>query len=259
MITIKFPEMKRFPLLNVFATLILLCRFSSLLSQSGQGWKADPATVEKLSKSQPDINYYEEKVPQYKLPEILINSEGSKIQSSGDWEQNRRQEVLELFRENIYGRIPSTPYTKSYRVVNEDKSAIGGAALARRRYGETVARINKGFPHWFCTNYRKWNNNEDAMPVDMHMLMSLIAPRAVYITSADQDLWADPRGSYLSLFSSMPVYRLYYQEMSLPEQMPPMNKPVISGKTAYHVSDGVHNLLLKDWNWFMDFSDKVLK
>lgn len=41
--------------------------------------------------------------------------------------------------------------------------------------------------------------------------------------------------------------------------MPPMNTPVVGGKTAYHVRDGVHNLLLKDWNWFMDFSDKVLK
>jgi len=61
------------------------------------------------------------------------------------------------------------------------------------------------------------------------------------------------------LFNSTPVYRLYYPGMSLPVQMPPMNTPVVGGKTAYHVRDGVHNLLLKDWNWFMDFSDKVLK
>jgi hypothetical protein len=97
------------------------------------------------------------------------------------------------------------------------------------------------------------------MPVDMHMLMALIAPRAVYITSASEDLWADPRGSYLSLYHSVPVFSLYQSNTSLDEQMPPLNIPVTSGKVAYHVRDGVHNMLLKDWNWFLDFGDTVLK
>jgi pimeloyl-ACP methyl ester carboxylesterase len=140
-----------------------------------------------------------------------------------------------------------------------NESGCGGAALARRKYGETIERINKAFPHWFCTNYRKWSGNEDSMPFDMHMLISLIAPRAVYVTSADEDLWADPRGSYLSLYHSLPVFRLYDTKTILAEQMPPLNKQVKSGKAAYHVRDGAHNMLLKDWNWFMDFGDTVLK
>jgi len=41
--------------------------------------------------------------------------------------------------------------------------------------------------------------------------------------------------------------------------MPPLNKPVTSGKTGYHIRDGAHNMLLKDWNWFMDFADTVMK
>jgi len=142
-------------------------------------------------------------------------------------------------------------------VANE--SGCGGASLARRKYGETVSRITKAFPHWFCSNYKKWGNNEDSMPVDMHMLIALIAPRAVYVTSASEDLWADPRGSYLSLYHSLPVFRLYQPVTRLTEQMPPLNIPSISGKLAYHVRDGVHNLLLKDWNWFLDFGDTVLK
>ncbi len=97
------------------------------------------------------------------------------------------------------------------------------------------------------------------MPVDMHMLMALIAPRALYVASAADDLWADPRGSYLSLFNSLPVYNLLKIKSSLPPEMPPLNKPVTSGKTGYHIRDGVHNMLLKDWNWFMDFADMVLK
>jgi len=146
-----------------------------------------------------------------------------------------------------------------FALVISNESGCGGAALARRKYGETISVINKSFPHWFCTNYRKYNNNEPEMPVDMHMLMALIAPRALYVASAADDLWADPRGSYLSLYNSLQVFRLLKIKSSLPPEMPPLNKPVTSGKTGYHIRDGVHNMLLKDWNWFMDFADMVLK
>ena len=140
-----------------------------------------------------------------------------------------------------------------------NESGCGGAALARRKYGETISRINSAFPHWFCLNYRKWSDNEDSMPVDMHMLIALIAPRAVYVTSASEDLWADPRGSFLSLHHSIPVFQFYDRNSILSDKMPPLNRQVIGGRLAYHIRDGAHNMLLKDWKWFMDFGDTILK
>ncbi|MBN2666337.1 MAG: prolyl oligopeptidase family serine peptidase [Bacteroidales bacterium] len=395
-----------------------------ILSQTGQGWQAPPDVVERLTKNQPQCNYYEEKVPVYKLPELLVTLDGKKIENSDEWARIRRPEILELFRGNVYGRVPETPYNTTFRIVNknmnamegaatlkevdivissegksltirlslfvpnnagkkvpaflsinnrgveqadpsrtvknefwpaeeivsrgyaaavfqnsdvdpdnfddfkngihglldrgerkgdswgtiaawawgasrcmdylvtdgdidagkvavlghsrggktalwaaaEDKrfamavsneSGCGGAALARRKFGETIETINRAFPHWFCRNYIQWGNNEDAMPVDMHMLLALIAPRAVYVTSASEDLWADPRGSYLSLYHSIPAFRLYDRNTALSEQMPPLNSPVSSGNTGYHVRDGVHNLLVKDWTWIMDMADKA--
>lgn len=148
---------------------------------------------------------------------------------------------------------------KRFALVVSNEAGCGGSSLSRRRYGETINRINKAFPHWFCTNYKSYNNKEDSLPVDQHMLMALIAPRALYVASADKDLWGDPRGQYLALYHALPVYNLLGIKSDLPEAMPPLNTPVHTGRVAYHVRDGEHNLLLKDWNFFMDFADIVFK
>lgn len=138
-------------------------------------------------------------------------------------------------------------------------SGRGGASLARRRFGETVEVINRSFPHWFCGNYKAFNGREDDLPVDHHQLMALLAPRAVYVASADQDLWADPRGEFLSLAHAAPVFALYGQPGQRPDEMPPLDTPVVRGRVGYHVRRGVHNLTPYDWQRYMDFTDRLWK
>jgi hypothetical protein len=146
-----------------------------------------------------------------------------------------------------------------FAMICSNEAGCGGSSLARRKYGETIDRINKSFPHWFCENYKSYNNRENEMPVDMHELMALIAPRALYVAAASEDLWADPKGQYLALYHSLPVYQLYSKNTRLPQDMPALNTPVRNGQVAYHVRDGAHNLSLKDWNFYMDHADVVLK
>lgn len=134
-------------------------------------------------------------------------------------------------------------------------SGSTGAALARRQFGERVRRINTSFPHWFNTNYKKYNDHEELLPVDQHMLISLIAPRPVYATNASEDLWADPTGTFLSLKNAEEVYTLYGLKSKLPNVPPGLNTPIIESPLAYHNREGKHDLTVYDWKQFIRFAD----
>lgn len=365
--------------------------------------------------------------PAYTLPDPLISAAGGKISTAAEWIAQRRPEVLELFREHVYGRAPATPWVQSFKLINEDRAAMGGAATLRqvaitisaagksltiqlslfvpnhgpkpapafllicnrsidnidptrkqksefwpaeegiaRGYAmaaffngdvdpdkkdshdqgihgllgrgpaaadswgtlaawawgasrcldylttdkdiaqdrvavighsrggktalwaaaedqrfalacsndsgcggaglnrhrtkekETIAAINRGFPHWFDANFKTYNGREEALPVDQHMLMALIAPRAVAVGSAELDLWADPRGEFLSVVHARPVYRLFgHDALGASPTMPAINGSLHGDAAHYHIREGKHNLTLVDWTAYWDFADQV--
>jgi len=142
-----------------------------------------------------------------------------------------------------------------FGVVISNDSGEGGAAIMRRNFGETTALITKAFPYWFTKTYTRYSNNEAACPIDAHMLIALAAPRSIYIASAVEDAWADPKGEFLSGLNAEPIYALFGKTGYGVTEQPPINTPV-GNSIAYHVRTGKHGVTTYDWQQYLRFAKR---
>lgn len=142
-----------------------------------------------------------------------------------------------------------------FRVVISNNSGEGGAALSRRKFGERLARVSSIQPSWFCPAFNQYREREEERPIDQHQLLALIAPRAVYVASAEEDLWADPTGEYLSAYYATPAFELYGLRGLYSKERPDLHEPIMN-HIGYHIRAGKHDVTRYDWLRFLDFADR---
>jgi len=140
-----------------------------------------------------------------------------------------------------------------FSLVISNESGEGGAAISRRLFGERTADLNNRFPHWFDGNFRKYNGNEESMPFDSHMLLSLIAPRGLYVASAEEDRWSDPKGEFLGAAEASKVWALFGRKGIGATEMPAVHQPV-GENVRYHIREGKHDVTAYDWEQYLKFA-----
>ncbi len=135
-----------------------------------------------------------------------------------------------------------------------NNSGASGAALARKNTGEKISDITRKFPFWFANNYKKYSDNEEAMPFDQHFLLSLVAPRILYVSSASLDKWACPKNEFLCTLKASETYAKHgLPKLTWEGEFPHSPFECNSKNIGYHMREGIHNLTKYDWEKFVNF------
>jgi hypothetical protein len=150
-------------------------------------------------------------------------------------------------------------------------SGQGGAKLHRRKYGETVDNLANTFYYWMAGNYMKYAGRWEALPVDSHELIALVAPRPVFLSGGNgpgalnpdgtvqaNDAWIDPRGSFMAAVAAGPVYRLLGGRDLGTSEYPPLDTAVIEGDLGFRQHTGGHTPG-PTWPTFLTFAGRYLR
>lgn len=139
-------------------------------------------------------------------------------------------------------------------------SGEGGAALARRNYGETIAHLvaPSRYPYQFAANYARYAEDPNTLAVDTHCLIALMAPRPLLLQTGNRDNWSDPKGEFLAEVAARPVYELFGKEGPQSDEFPPAGK-FVGDTLGYYMHAGGHGTVPSDWDIYLQFLRSNLK
>jgi hypothetical protein len=142
------------------------------------------------------------------------------------------------------------------------QSGTRGMALSRNNDQETVKRINTVFPHWFCGNFKAFNDNETQIPFDQHLLVALVAPRPLLDTAGLKDTWANYESALRNLKAASPVYEFLGAQGIQGDGVVQGDESITGpdfGTIMQFRLDTKHELNKDYWRGILDFADAQLK
>jgi len=102
---------------------VLICSVSALAQQASK----PPDVVAGIP-----VNYDESKVGNYTLPDPLMLSNGKRVSDAKTWLKYRRPEVLKLFEDIQFGKMPPRPRDLEFDVFDKGTPAFNGKAVRKQ-------------------------------------------------------------------------------------------------------------------------------
>ncbi|WP_296704382.1 acetylxylan esterase [Algoriphagus sp.] len=148
-----------------------------------------------------------------------------------------------------------------FKMIIASCSGEGGAALARRDYGENIKHMSdpSRYAYQFAPNYHEYSTHVEDFPFDAHSLVAMIAPRPILLQTGNTDYWSDPKGEFLAAQEASKVYQLFGENGPEENEMPPAgDTSLLENKLGYYMHEGGHGTIPSDYPVFIQFMKKFL-
>tara|TARA_R110000868_G_scaffold53249_3_gene167343 strand:+ start:13134 stop:14357 length:1224 start_codon:yes stop_codon:yes gene_type:complete len=153
---------------------------------------------------------------------------------------------------NAKSAVLAAAFDPRIDLVIAHQAGTAGTALAHSGVGEPIDVITEDYPHWFAPAFASYGDRREALPVDMHELIALIAPRPVIIGGAWRDQWSDPQSSFRAAEGATPIYRLYGSQGLTQSGLTDYDP---TADLAVAMRPGLHGVHAEDWDNFLAFLD----
>ncbi|MCQ2399697.1 MAG: hypothetical protein MJ072_04235, partial [Clostridia bacterium] len=144
-------------------------------------------------------------------------------------------------------------------------SGANGASLSRGNAclkndvsvtkSESIKEGTALFPYWYENKYPRFGDTNAPDGFDQHYLLSCIAPRRVYVASASEDYWADPRSEFMSCVAASRMWENMGLTGLVCDEEPQIGKAYPEGNVGYHIREGKHFFAQFDWMKYCDYMD----
>jgi hypothetical protein len=142
------------------------------------------------------VNYHEDKVGTYTLPDPLTMNNGQKVKTANQWTTERRAELVKIFEEQQYGIAPGHPSDESFEVIDKGTPALCGKAIRR----QVTIHLSKdsGWPVIHLLEYLPANAGSKKVPMFLSINFGAVQAAVDDPGITPQQVW-DQKGATKAL------------------------------------------------------------